>query len=146
MNRTHVLGHPQDVLGRTHPPSIEGVSYASVPSKKKRTTYSAEWRRLVRETIARGATCVDCGTDGDVEGDHEWPASKGGLSTRANLAIRCRGCNRSKRSRISRCQLRVPWPVTPALTTISRENLHEGSGSRSDLRSEPAPPVRGAVR
>lgn len=77
------------------------------------TSYSAPWRRLVAEAIASGATCVDCGTSRDLEGDHELPVSRGGLSTRANLAIRCRRHNRRKGNRVTSYQLRVPWPVRP---------------------------------
>jgi broad specificity phosphatase PhoE len=76
------------------------------------TTYSAGWRRLVADAIANGARCADCGTDRNLEGDHELPVSKGGLSTRANLAIRCRRHNRAKGNRVTRYQLRVPWPAT----------------------------------
>ena len=74
------------------------------------TTYSSPWRRLVAEAIANGARCVDCGTSRNLEGDHDLPVSRGGLSTRANLAIRCRPHNRLKGNRVVRYQLRVPWP------------------------------------
>jgi hypothetical protein len=74
------------------------------------SAYPSSWRRLVADAIANGATCVDCGTDRNLEGDHELPVSRGGLSTRANLAIRCRRCNRRKGNRVTRYQLRVPWP------------------------------------
>jgi 5-methylcytosine-specific restriction endonuclease McrA len=77
------------------------------------TAYTAEWRRLVASAIARGARCQDCGTDRDLEGDHELPVSRGGLSTRANLTIRCRKHNRAKGNRVTRYQLRVPWPYEP---------------------------------
>lgn len=77
------------------------------------TAYSAPWRRLVAEAIAAGATCVDCGGSRDLEGDHQLPVSRGGLSTRANLAIRCRHHNRVKGNRVTHYQLRVPWPVRP---------------------------------
>jgi hypothetical protein len=80
------------------------------------TTYGSAWRRLVKEAIAAGARCVDCGTDRDLEGDHDLPVSRGGLSTRANLVIRCRAHNRRKGNRVTRYQLRVPWPVAPIHT------------------------------
>jgi 5-methylcytosine-specific restriction endonuclease McrA len=88
------------------------------------SSYTAEWRRLVAEAIANGARCVDCGTDRDLEGDHDLPVSKGGLSTRANLAIRCRRHNGAKGNRVTRYQLRVPWPYEPP----------EGAPSAADER------------
>jgi hypothetical protein len=94
------------------------------------TTYSAEWRRLVAEAIAAGARCVDCGSDRNLEGDHELPVSRGGLSTKANLVIRCRKHNRAKGNRVTRFQLRVPWPVAGGVTTTP------GQSSRP-----PQPPV-----
>jgi 5-methylcytosine-specific restriction endonuclease McrA len=74
------------------------------------SAYPSSWRRLVVEAIANGATCVDCGSDRNLEGNHELPVSRGGLSTRANLAIRCRRCNRAKGNRVTRFQMRIPWP------------------------------------
>jgi 5-methylcytosine-specific restriction endonuclease McrA len=99
------------------------------------SAYLSSWGRLVAEAIANGATCVDCGTDRNLEGDHELTVSKGGLSTRANLAIRCRKHNRAKGSRVTRYQLRIPWPAV----TISRGNLGRGGGEQSDFRADPAP-------
>lgn len=75
------------------------------------TAYSSSWRRLVAEAIAAGARCVDCGSDRNLEGDHELPLSRGGLSTRANLSIRCRKHNRAKGNRVTRYQTRIPWPA-----------------------------------
>jgi 5-methylcytosine-specific restriction endonuclease McrA len=83
------------------------------------TAYGAEWRRLVAEAIASGRRCEDCGRDRDLEGDHELPLSRGGLSTRANLSIRCRRCNRRKGSRVVRHQLRIAFPYEP--TARARE-------------------------
>lgn len=76
------------------------------------TAYPSSWRRLVASAIASGATCVDCGTDRNLEGDHELPVSRGGLSTWANLAIRCRKHNRAKGNRVTRYQTRFWWPVS----------------------------------
>lgn len=91
------------------------VTWGVVTRERSRgkSVYNAQWRKLVAETIAAGARCVDCGTSRNLEGDHELPASRGGLSTRANLAIRCRRHNRVKGNRVTRYQLRVPWPPTP---------------------------------
>jgi 5-methylcytosine-specific restriction endonuclease McrA len=83
------------------------------------STYSAGWRRLVAEAIANGARCVDCGTDRNLEGDHELPLSRGGLSTRANLSIRCKRHNRAKGNRVTRYQLRIAFPYEP--TARARE-------------------------
>lgn len=63
--------------------------------------YPYRWRRWVAEAIAAGAQCADCGTDQDLEGDHEIPVSAGGLSTRGNLVIRCRRHNRAKGNRLA---------------------------------------------
>ena len=82
--------------------------------------------------IANGATCVDCGSRRNLEGDHELAVSRGGLSTRANLAIRCRKHNRAKGNRIVRYQLHIPWPVA-------------GGGSATGWRSgSPAPALHHA--
>ena len=93
------------------------------------TAYSSPWRRLVAEAIAAGAVCVDCGTSRDLEGDHELPVSRGGLSTRANLAIRCRRCNRHKGARVVRYQLRVPWPLP------DQREPHEPATARDEMPS-----------
>jgi hypothetical protein len=94
---------------------------------------TAEWRRLVAEAIANGARCVDCGTTRNLEGDHELPVSRGGLSTRANLSIRCRKHNRAKGNRVTRYQLRVPWPVRPHPEPIA--GAREVASPRSGLTS-----------
>lgn len=41
-------------------------------------------------------TCVDCGSREDLTVDHVHPESKGGPTTLANLATRCRSCNSRK--------------------------------------------------
>jgi 5-methylcytosine-specific restriction endonuclease McrA len=84
------------------------------------TAYPYRWRRLVREAIEAGATCADCGTDQDLEGDHELAVSRGGLSTRANLVIRCRLHNRRKGNRPPvRVQLALAFP----LPAVDRKEL-----------------------
>jgi 5-methylcytosine-specific restriction endonuclease McrA len=92
--------------------------------------YSSAWRRLVKEAIANGAWCVDCGAMRNLEGDHDLPVSRGGLSTQANLVIRYRACNRRKGNRVTRYQLRVPWPV-PGRPLKSSDTLELSLGSSS---------------
>ena len=112
------------------------------------TTYTAEWRRLVADAIANGARCVDCGTDQNLEGDHELPVSRG-LSTRANLAIRCRKHNRAKGNRVTRHQLRFAWPyMGPGSLRVSpdtRGELARDSWPALDGRRDPTP-LREVVR
>ena len=43
--------------------------------------------------------CVDCSSPENLEIDHILPVSRGGESVAENLALRCRSCNRSKRTR-----------------------------------------------
>jgi hypothetical protein len=120
-------GHVQPT-DRTDTPSLYRgcpVRLSGPRPKRERTTksaYPSSWRRLVADAIANGATCVDCGTDRDLEGDHELPVSRGGLSTRANLAIRCKHHNRTKGNRVTRYQLRVPWPVAGGVSTTAGQS------------------------
>jgi hypothetical protein len=43
-----------------------------------------------------GGRCVECGSDFDLQYDHQIPFSMGGATTVENLQLLCAGCNRAK--------------------------------------------------
>lgn len=91
-------------LSNGHTPTVYPVrttSSALDGGRSRSDAYPYRWRKLVAEAIAAGARCADCGTDRDLEGDHELPVSRGGLSARGNLVIRCRTHNRAKGNRLA---------------------------------------------
>lgn len=58
--------------------------------------YDVTHQRLSKLAIAQHPWCVDCGTSGDLCGDHIIPTSRGGRNTLDNYEVRCRGCNNSR--------------------------------------------------
>lgn len=48
-----------------------------------------------------GGRCVICGTDRELEYDHDVPFARGGATTVANLRLVCRYHNRSKGAKIA---------------------------------------------
>ena len=74
------------------------------PSAHRRG-YTRRWQAVVRDAVAvhrkvYGETCPGwerpAHWSADLTGDHVIPVSSGGLSTRANVAVLCRGCNARK--------------------------------------------------
>lgn len=75
---------------------------------------------LLAELIARdGQTCVWCGRElwtADLTAEHLLPRSRGGRGTPENLAVACRGCNRTRGTRTVSAHLRATRATpTPAL-------------------------------
>jgi len=77
------------------------------PSSYRRG-FTKRWRTIVQDAIEvhvriHGWTCPGWGVPAhystDLTGDHDWPLSLGGLTSRANVRVLCRGCNARKGNR-----------------------------------------------
>lgn len=62
--------------------------------EKRSRNISSEVKRAVYERD--GGCCVQCGSNEDIEYDHDLPFSKGGSNTVNNIQILCFRCNREK--------------------------------------------------
>jgi 5-methylcytosine-specific restriction protein A len=62
--------------------------------------YTDAWLRMVAYAIRTHPYCAECGTSGDLTGDHIVPLSKGGTNTPSNIQVLCRRCNGAKQARL----------------------------------------------
>jgi 5-methylcytosine-specific restriction endonuclease McrA len=93
-------GHPTTygsrcpACDRTHKARIEGQRNRGTSAERG---YTAEWRRIVRITIAQHPYCSVAGcTRRDLTGDHIVPTIRGGTSTRENCQVLCAFHNSQK--------------------------------------------------
>ena len=122
------------------------------PSKRKRPSRLA-WESMVRE--ARGR-CFYCGSSAlELEADHVFPVSRGGVSLPVNLVVACKDCNRRKRDKTGPEFVDDPSPEQQArfeaidqlmrarrLTSLQRQDLHRAEV----MRQNDARLVRQAMR
>jgi hypothetical protein len=82
--------------------------------------------KLAAQVFSRdGDKCVDCGSTEKLELDHVLPISRGGKSELSNLAVRCRSCNRRKRSRDAK----------ERATQLAAEGCASAQGEATQIRS-----------
>lgn len=62
--------------------------------------YTDAWLVMVKQAIRAHPYCAECGTSGDLTGDHIVPLSKGGANTPSNIQVLCRRCNSRKKARL----------------------------------------------
>lgn len=66
----------------------------ALPRQARRDVIPREVRRAVFERD--GGSCVECGSNFDIQYDHVIPVIRGGANTVANLQILCAPCNQKK--------------------------------------------------
>jgi len=74
-------------------------TYGNIPSDDERKSIPDEVKMYVWQRD-RGK-CVKCGSQKNLEYDHDIPVSKGGGNTARNIRILCENCNRTKSNNIA---------------------------------------------
>ena len=81
------------------PPSIEAPSLRQLPKRRiRRQTVTSAMKQAVWDRD--GGRCRKCGSDQDLQFDHDIPVSKGGATSVENLRLLCRPCNLAKGAKI----------------------------------------------
>jgi 5-methylcytosine-specific restriction protein A len=79
-------------------------TYEREKSRRRRSRqargYTDAWLVMVKQAIRAHPYCAECGTSGDLTGDHIVPLSKGGANTPSNIQVLCRRCNSRKKARL----------------------------------------------
>jgi hypothetical protein len=79
-----------------------------------------------------GGACQQCGSGENIEYDHIHPVSKGGNSEEGNVQLLCRGCNRSKRTKVA--------TQTLDMRSLEREGQVQDIEKRKERTPTPAKP------
>ena len=84
------------VLGALNPPQV-GTSVASKAVFQEQYPPRKTWQAVMQWFYEQSGRCLSCGTHLNLEADHQTPRKEGGVDTLANLTLRCRRCNSSRR-------------------------------------------------
>lgn len=88
------LIHQRERRPRQQLQTARSLMHADEAGRPTRSTIPTDRRRQAFERD--GGRCVECGSNFDLQYDHNLPVARGGATTIENLQLLCAECNRRK--------------------------------------------------